>query len=330
GMPVRTKDFNWISTVNFTRNKNKILKLYPGVTSFDLELAFGADVVAKAIEGEEYGIVETGYAFATYQAKDAGGQPISHASNGMRVIGSAPNGATAGAYTFLRTQDYDGSRKRLGTIMEKFLLSTTQELRYKNWNLNIQVDSKVGGLMASATHQYGSANGSFKNSLFGRTAELGGVSYDDNGVTRNDGIIPDGVLNDNISVTVGSQTINLGGMTYAEAVSLGYLKPIPAYVYYENLTQWSSGIREYSVFENSWVALREVSVGYNLPASLTRKIKFNSLRVAVTGRNLGYFYKTAKDGINPEGIFTNRAAGFAEYGGWPYVRSLGFNIQANF
>ena len=147
---------------------------------------------------------------------------------------------------------------------------------------------------------------------------------------RDDGIIPDGVLNDGISVVVGGQTIQLGGMSYAEAVSKGYLKPIPAWVYYENLTQWSSGIREYSVFENSWVAVREVSLGYNLPANLAKKIKFSTLRLSVTGRNLGYLYKTAKDGINPEGIFTNRAAGFAEYGGWPYVRSLGFNINAGF
>ena len=231
----------------------------------------------------------------------------------------------------MRSQDYDGTRKQLGSIMEKFLLGTTQELTYKNFNLNIQVDSKIGGLMASATHQYGSANGSLKNSLFGRNAELGGVQYvDDNGETHNDGIIPDGVLNDGIKVTVGGQTVDLGGMTYNEAVTKGYLKPVPAYAYYENLTQWSSGIREYSVFENSWVALREVSIGYNLPSSMIRKIKFNSLRVSLTGRNLGYLYKTAKDGINPEGIFTNRAAGFAEYGGWPYVRSLGFNINAGF
>jgi iron complex outermembrane receptor protein len=119
-------------------------------------------------------------------------------------------------------------------------------------------------------------------------------------------------------------------MTYAEAVAKNYLKPLPAYVYYENLSQWSSGIREYSIFENSWVALREVSVGYNLPSSLINKIRLNSLRVSLIGRNLGYLYKTAKDGINPEGIYTNRAGGFAEYGGWPYVRSLGFNVNATF
>ena len=328
--PVKGRYFNWNSNISFTRNRNKIIELYPGVPSKELELAFGADVVARAIEGEEYGVVETGYGFAIYQAKDANGKPIDHPNNGKRVIGSAPFGSTNGAYTFLRSQDYDGSKKILGTIMEKFLLSTTQEFTYKNFNLNIQVDSKVGGLMASATHQYGSANGSMKNSLFGRNAELGGVQYDDNGVMKNDGIIPDGVLNDGITVTVGGQTVDLGGMTYADAVANGYLKPLPAYVYYENLSQWSSGIREYSIFENSWVAVREVSLGYNLPSSLTNKFRFNSLRVSLTGRNLGYLYKTANDGINPEGIFTNRAAGFAEYGGWPYVRSLGFNINATF
>lgn len=326
GSPIRSKNFNWNSTINFTRNRNKIIELYPGVTSMEIELAFGNDVVAKAIEGREYGVVETGYGYALYQAKDADGKPIDHPSNGQKVIGQAPNGSTAGAYTFMRSQDYDGSRKILGSIMEKFLLSTVQELSYKNFNLNFQIDSKIGGLMASATHQYGSANGSFANSLFGRTAELGGVAYDDNGVTKNDGIIPDGVLNDGIEVN----GVDLGGMTYAEAVKQGHLKPLPAYVYYENLSQWSSGIREYSVFENSWVALREISVGYSLPSQILKRIKVNALRVSITGRNLGYLYKTAKDGINPEGIYTNRAGGFAEYGGWPYVRSLGFSINATF
>ncbi|HET7899502.1 MAG TPA: hypothetical protein VFL47_17565, partial [Flavisolibacter sp.] len=330
-VPIRSKNFTWNAIVNFTRNRNKIIELYPGVPSYDLELAFGADVVAKAIEGKEYGIVETGYGYATYQAKDANGKPIAHPNNGMKVIGSAPNGVTGGAYTFMRSQDYDGSKKQLGTIMEKYLLSTTQEFHYKNFNLNVFVDSKIGGLMASATHQYGSANGSFENSLFGRTTESGGVDYTlPNGTVRHDGIIPDGVLNDGITVNSGGQNVNLGGMTYAEAVSKGLLKPIPAYVYYENLSQWSSGIREYSIFENSWVALREVSVGYNLPSSIVNKIRFTSLRVSLIGRNLGYLYKTAKDGINPEGIYTNRASGFAEYGGWPYVRSLGFNVNATF
>jgi iron complex outermembrane receptor protein len=41
-------------------------------------------------------------------------------------------------------------------------------------------------------------------------------------------------------------------------------------------------------------------------------------------------YKTAKDGINPEGFYNNNSAGFAEYGGLPYIRSLGFSVKAGF
>jgi iron complex outermembrane receptor protein len=118
-------------------------------------------------------------------------------------------------------------------------------------------------------------------------------------------------------------------MTYAEAVSKGIAQPVSARLHYARLTQWSTGIREYSVFENSWVAVREVSVGYNLPKTLISKIKMNSMRVSLTARNLGYFYTTTPDDINPEGMFSNRAGTFAEYGGMPYVRTFGLSLRGD-
>ncbi len=182
----------------------------------------------------------TGSDFATYQAKGTDGQPISSPSNGKRVIGTpALSAYIAGGgayYTFLRSSEYDGSTKTLGNIMEKYLAGTVQEFSYKDFNLSFQLDAKIGGLMASATDQYGGQSGAFKSSLFGRDAAHGGITYTDaNGVSHDDGIIPDGVLNDDISVNVGSNTVNLGGMSYADAVSKGYLTPIPAYAYYYNL-----------------------------------------------------------------------------------------------
>lgn len=112
--------------------------------------------------------------------------------------------------------------------------------------------------------------------------------------------------------------------------NLQSLLTVFAWQYYEDLTQWSSGIREYSVFDNSWVALREVAIGYNLPKKISSKLKMNNLRVNLIGRNLTYIWKNAKGGINPEGLSSNNAAAFAEYGGLPYVRSLGFSLNANF
>jgi len=226
----------------------------------------------------------------------------------------------------MRSGNYDGTTKTLGNIMERWMGSTTQEFRYKDISVSVQIDAKIGGVMASASHQYGSESGNFKNSLPGRNASLGGVTYTDASGSHDDGIIPDAVFAD--GTMVGAT--DLGGMTYADAVKANLVKPIPAYAYYENLSKWSTGIREYSIFENSWVAVREVTVGYNLPASIYKKIKFSSLRVSVTGRNLGYLHKTAKDGINPEGFYNNNSAGFAEYGGLPYIRSLGFSVKAGF
>ncbi|HRO71359.1 MAG TPA: hypothetical protein PK951_13310, partial [Chitinophagaceae bacterium] len=39
---------------------------------------------------------------------------------------------------------------------------------------------------------------------------------------------------------------------------------------------------------SSYLAFREVSLSYSLPAHLLRKIKASGLRLTVTGQNLGY------------------------------------------
>jgi iron complex outermembrane receptor protein len=326
--PIKSRAFNWNMTYNFTRNRNKVIELTPGVNSYQLELGFGADVAAYAYPGKSYGTITTGYGFASYQAKDASGNNVSSPNNGQRVIG-AKGGTTGGYLTYLRSADYNGgSTKDLGNIMPDFLAGTIQELSYKNFSLSVQVDAKIGGLMGSATSQYGMETGGGKATLFGRNKELGGVTYTDNsGASHDDGIIPVGVLAKGVTGIGGA---DVSGMTYADAVSKGLLKPIPAYAYYENLTQWSSGIREVSIFENSWVALRQVSVGYSLSPGLLKKAHINALRVSLTGRNLIYLYKTAKDGVNPEGLYSNRASAFMEYGGLPFIRSLGATINASF
>src|SRR6185437_17183336 len=151
----------------------------------------------------------------------------------------------------------------------------------KNFTLGIQVDSKVGGLMASARDQYGSETGSLKNSLHGRNAALGGLTYTNGTQTKDDGIIPNGVFAD--GTLIGSTDV--GGMSYADAVKQGLVKPVPAYAYYENLYQWSSGIRAQSIFDNSWVALRQVSVSYSLPQTVIKPLHLQGLRFTLTGRN---------------------------------------------
>ncbi len=314
GTPIKTDKFTWNTSFNFSRNRNKILELADGIDTYELSIAFGNDVRSIAKAGGDYGTITSTYAYARDE-------------QGRKLIGAASN--TNGGYlTYLRSGAAGQGSKDLGTMLEKFLLSNVNNLRYGNFSATLQVDSKIGGVMASSTHAYGSAFGSFKNSLAGRDAQSGGIAFTDaQGNQRNDGIIPDGVLAAGVTATIDGKQIDLGGLTYQEAVDKGYLKPIPAYAYYDNLSNWGSGIREYSVFENSWVAVREASVGYDVPASFLNRFKVQSLRVSIVGRNLGYLYRTAKDGINPQGLLSNRAGEFAEYGGLPFSRNIGVSVN---
>lgn len=312
GTPVRSKNFQWNTTFNFTRNRNKVIDVdsKDGINTYSLDLAFGADVASVAEVGKQFGTISTSYAYAR---EDDKGSP----NFGKKLL--KQDG------TYWRSGDYGQGSKDLGTMMENFLLSNTNDFSYKNFNLFVQVDAKVGGMMASATHQYGSEFGSFKSTLYGRDAAHGGVQFvDENGVTRNDGVIPDGVFGKN--TVIGG--VDVSGMSYADAVSKGITKPMKVGDYYEGIASWGTGIREYSVFENSWVSLREVSLGYNIPKKITNKIKFQSLRVSLVARNFLYLYNSAKDNINPESIFSSRPGAFAEYGGLPFIRTYGFMINA--
>jgi iron complex outermembrane receptor protein len=316
--PVKTTNLEWNTTLNFSRNKNKIIELAPGVTAVDLSYAFGTDLASVAIAGEEYGAIYTGYGYATYQAKDASGNNIEDSRNGEKLLKA--NGS------YYRSADVGQGNKNLGSMMERFTTSSINNIRYKNFNVGFQVDAKVGGLISSGSHQYGSNYGAFESTLFGRSTEYGGLPRTDAaGAVFNDGIIPKGIFADG---TIINNT-NVGGTTFADAVSKGIIQPVSARIYYARLTQWSTGIREYSTFENNWVALREVSVGYNIPKKYLDKIRFNRVNVGIVARNLTYIYNSLPDHIHPESLFSNAPGAFAEYGGAPYTRTFALSIKGS-
>ncbi|MES2892711.1 MAG: SusC/RagA family TonB-linked outer membrane protein [Bacteroidota bacterium] len=306
-VPVRGKNLEWTSTFNFTLNRNKIISLYPGVNSTDLDLAFGNDIRSVAMVGQDFGTIVSSYAYARDE------------QTGAKLL--QQNG------TYWRSGAYGQGEKILGSAMEKYLVSNINEVRYKGFSLFVQVDAKVGGKIASTTHQYGSQYGNYESTLFGRDAAHGGVSYvDAAGNQRDDGIIPEGIFGKNTIIN----NVDVSGLTYAEAVAKGLRKPVAALDYYEGIASWGTGIREYSVFDNTWVALREISVGYDFPKTTINKLKMNRLRLNVSGRNILYLYTTTKDHIFPEAIYSSRPGAFAETGGGPYQRQIAVSLLAGF
>ncbi|UPK71498.1 SusC/RagA family TonB-linked outer membrane protein [Chitinophaga filiformis] len=320
-VPVKTKDFDWNSTLSFTRNKNIVKEIAEGVNALELPNGYsqGSDVLVIARKGAEYGIMQTKYAYTYYN------DPSKPSANGKKVLRS--NGR------YLRSSDAGLGYVDIGTIQPKFQSSWTNSFRYKNFNLNVLVDAKVGGKYSSATYNYAYSGGALKNTLAGRDKESGGLAWTDaNGNAYNDGIIPDGVFAKGVTLTPlnGGAAVDASGMTYQQAYEQGLMRPKHAWDYYYRLGSWGQGIRENAIFTNSWVAVREVTVGYNVPASVYSKLKLNNLRVNLVGRNLFYIYSSLPGGLNPEGLYNNSSASAADYGGVPFVRSMGFNLQASF
>jgi iron complex outermembrane receptor protein len=346
GTPLKMKDFSWDVLLNYARNRNTILSL-----PFDAQYAIldqEDGIYSVANLGGDYGAIRAPYSYAYYQAKNSTGGNVESPLNGMPVVSFSATGGLLGnpvmfyqrAGTYNPTVGND-AQPVIGSTLPKFLGSARNTFNYKRLSLSVFLDAKFGGDVYSRTHGYGSQYGMIKSTLFGRTAELGGLAYQSNtnynGQTpgpRNDGILPVGVFAPNTTIPASAsadgQVHNVSGMTVAEAYAKGWIKPTPAADYYDRTYGWGSGLRSMSTFESSWVSLREVSVSYELPQQVASKIGMNNLRISLTGTNLLFLYNNAPDHVNPDNLSSTSSGAFIENGGTPYFRQFGFTVNANF
>ena len=73
--------------------------------------------------------------------------------------------------------------------------------------------------------------------------------------------------------------------------------------------------------KGDYLAIREVTLSYNIPQSILKPFKIPSLRAYFTGTNLHYF--TQYTGLNPE-------EGGTDSGRYPIPRSFLVGVNVNF
>ena len=89
------------------------------------------------------------------------------------------------------------------------------------------------------------------------------------------------------------------------------------------------GLTEASIFDTSWIRLREVSLGYDLPSKITEGLPFENLSLTLTGRNL--WLSTDFPGIDPETNLTGASNGIGlEYFNMPNTKSYNVALRATF
>lgn len=324
GTPIKTKNgFSWDTYFNYTLNRTKIISLAPGVTTVQLSGGDGIRTIAQV--GGEYSTMVAAYGYAKYQARDASGKPIDDPNNGKKVLTTAGSGGAV----YVRASNYANGLKnesQIGSTLPKFYGSVRNIFSYKDFSLSTLIDAKFGGYVFSDTYYYGSQTGNLKNTLLGRTPQTGGTEYTDADGVKQVGVVLDGVFAQGTKIN----GVDVGGMTHQETIDKGMRIPTITWRYYNNSNGWSAGIRERGAFKSSWVAVRDITLGYDLPKSFAAKIKMNGIRVNVSARNVGFLYNNAPDNININD-FTGTGAGDAFLGGGtPYVRTFGFGINGSF
>lgn len=272
GTPIKNENFTWDATINWAKNKNKVIKLDDQVNTLSLSNSL-VELVAR--EGESYGQF-LGYDFV-------------YAADGQRVVQADG--------TYMKTSQL----VPLGSILPDFTFGFQNSFRYKNFSLGFLVSGRVGGKFFSQTYKVGMYSG-----ILDKTAA--------NNI-RETGVILDGVK--------GDVTFHSDGTYAVENVQQNTT----------NITaqQWArneyNGPTTFSIFDATYVKLREVTLGYNFKLANAKVIK--NIGVNVYGRNLWNIYTKSKY-IDPEFTSSGGNVQGIEGGNIPVPVTYGFNVNLKF
>jgi len=310
--PIQTADFSWDIALNWSKNQNKVVELYGDMKYLSLyNLSWGGYVYA--FPGKDYGTI-FGYAIVRENAKpvyyDAAETQLAYYEYSGRPLVS-----TSGRY--IRS----GARTPLGNVYPDWFGGITNSLTYKKANLSFLVDFKKGGDIFSVTHMFGVYTG-----ILEETAAINA-----NGKNVRDALADGGgVL---VEDAVYGRQNSDGSITYLDASGAVSASPV-ANSTYSNANSFYYGYygkTELSVFDGSFVKLREVSAGYSFDnISFLKKAGISDVNLSVVGRNLWIIHKNIPD-LDPE---VSQSAGNtsvgAETNAIPSTRSYGFNLKISF
>ncbi len=241
--PVRTNDFSWNTMLNYSRNRNKIVELYEGRTEYQLPGSGVAEVSSWAVVGGAYGTLRTMIHSSPYQALDGSGNKVDDPKNGLPLLTWRSDARAAFPARSNVWQD-------VGDMNAKFRAGWDNTFTYKSFSLNVLIDAKIGGDFALATYRQGTHSGVYPNTIFGRDAQSGGITWtsDYDQKTYDDGRIVQGVFQTGQMITQpdGSQ-VDVGGMSFEEAYNAGYVEPTHTPQFFYRYGSSSTGVADFWV-----------------------------------------------------------------------------------
>jgi hypothetical protein len=183
----------------------------------------------------------------------------------------------------------------LGNIQPDFLAGASTTLSYKGLALNVLFDTKQGGKFFSNTIGTGYFAGTLKET----------TAYDRQPFIYPNSVIPNP---DGSGTFIPNTTVFTdGGFNYWRQVT-------------------TAG--ENSLFDASYVKLREASLSYSLPVAVVSKVKLTGIQFSLIGRNLFLWTPKSQPHIDPEvsSLGSGNNQGY-EFFAYPSTRSYGASLR---
>ena len=206
-VPVQTSAFKWTIDVNFAKNVNKVLSLYPGISNLLLG-SFQGNVTLNAEIGQPYGVLKgTDYTY------DKNGDKIIDAGSGLPVISSTAD-------------------KVIGNVNPVWTGGIHNSFTYKNFELSFLIDIQKGGSIYSLDMYYGLSSGMYPETA--GSNDLGNPLRDPivGDATAGYGAKSGGYVEKGVNVANGVSTPNKTRVDATTSDGWGYaVEPNKAFVY---------------------------------------------------------------------------------------------------
>jgi len=303
------KKFKWSTDINWSKNESFVASLFDGVESRLIRSWFNVGVFAEV--GEPFGNIR-------------GNSQLVDPETGTPLV--LANGRAAWE-----------SNQLLGNAQPDWIGSIRNSFSYKGFSLNFLVDVKMGGDLYSGTMAKTYNHGVHAGTLEGREEWLLStlILGENNNERQGRGLFgnnyadsdrPKGRIYENSALGVQDEDGNWSAERDANGEIIYTQRWLNPQVYgYDGLQD-----QRRFVYDASYVKLREVTLGYNIPHRLIKKIKIKNAKISVVGRNLWTIYRNTPQGIDPESGTTSGNGQGIEYGSFLPTRTLGVNVKLVF
>jgi TonB-linked SusC/RagA family outer membrane protein len=179
----------------------------------------------------------------------------------------------------------------LGSVQPNWTGGWLNTVRVGRFTLSSTLDIRRGGKLFSGTNFYGQATGTLASTMLGREKDW-----------NDPGIVINGIDED----TGKPNTINVTSENYFQSLSYNDISSV--YVYDDN-----------------YMKLREVRLGYDLAPRFAAKLNANAVNIALIARNV--WMSTDVPNVDPEVSYNTGSNQGIEFAALPAPRSFGFSVR---